>query len=144
MLRAGLKEQKNEIHSTDALEDYNDMVRTYRKMASSCNGMDVEFWGPPLWRSWHAVAANYSTDRKPFYVQFEKSLAGLLPCASCRSNFSETLEQVKAKMLGDPYKNRMEYFYYVYLVHDAVNAKLNKASPPFKEVVDAYEKHRAD
>ena len=149
MLRAGLKETlkgtRLAIASRTDHDKYNDTVRVYRDMKNACNGIDPTFWGPHVWTAWHAFASNYSVDRKVHYLQFEASLAGLLPCAACRSNFAQTLEQVKERTVAkDPYRNRMEYFYYVYLVHDAVNKKLNKESPSFADVVLEYERHRAD
>lgn len=124
----------------EAHENPNATKRLLRNVNQQKNGFTTACWGPAVWHHWHTIAQNYTPKKQSAYQAFEASLGHLLPCRACRENIGETLRAVR-----DPntYKTRAHYVYFVYRVHDAINQRLGKASPPFEEVVRKYETYRA-
>jgi hypothetical protein len=130
--------------------------------------MNVKVWGKPLWIGLHCITANYplepSSEWKKNYINFFTSLAKVLPCKYCRESFSQYLSElpmdgiyrdkngrlIKGKKRGFNFlKNRQTMHYWLYLMHNKVNAKLRgqgyltDQDPPFEEVCKKYENFRA-
>nr|QBK87623.1 MAG: Erv1/Alr family disulfide (thiol) oxidoreductase [Marseillevirus LCMAC201] len=95
-------------------------------------------WGPCFWRTLHAIAASYRPlpEVKEAFKQFVYSLTGILPCAICRGDYTHNLMQIP---LNEEYlKDAHNLFLWSYLLHDLVNKRLGKVSPPFEEIKAQY------
>jgi len=96
------------------------------------------FWGPYFWRAIHSFAASYrpSLEVKTAFKQFIYSLIGIIPCDECRDSFTRFLVQLP---LTEVYlTNAHSLFLWTYLLHDLVNKKINKTSPPFDVIKAQY------
>lgn len=102
------------------------------------NVANNKFWGPHFWRVIHSFAAAYrpTYEVKQAFKQFIYSLTGILPCDVCRQHYLENLKQLP---LTEEYlSNSHNLFLWSYLLHDLVNKKLGKYSPPFEQVKSIY------
>lgn len=110
-------------------------------------GMKTKMWGPHMWITLHVLAANYPNNPKPEdkakYKNFFVSLGEMLPCCYCRDSYS-----FFSKLLPiDNYLESSRYMqYWVYLLHNLVNQKLNVPRhlwPSFPEVTAKYQNFRS-
>ena len=106
--------------------------------------MNSNEWGPRAWFLIHAIAFNYpeepSKEDKQKFKNFIYSLGDVLPCKYCKPAFSKYLEDIPM----EPYlKDRKGASYWSYLIHDRVNKKLGKKSPPYEEIVKVFEPLRS-
>ena len=103
------------------------------------------FWGPPIWTTFHILSATYKPEHVESYLCFLNSLKDLLPCDVCRENFRKVLhENPPDSYLG----NHHDTFWYSYIIHDAVNQHvttskeekgvIGKKSPPYEQVKHHY------
>jgi len=101
------------------------------------------FWGQPIWTTFHILSATYKPEHKDAYLCFLNSLRDLLPCETCRLNFKKTLINIPP----DSYlSNNNDTFWYSYIIHDAVNKHCTsdsgeivlKESPRFEEIKHYY------
>ena len=106
--------------------------------------MNTTKWGPGGWIYLHTITFNYPLkpteyDKKRYKDFFE--INGLmLPCKYCRESYNIYIKYLPIdKFLND----REGVTYWLYRLHDLVNKKLFKESPPFEEVVTKYESIRA-
>ena len=89
------------------------------------------------------MAANAPlSGKKEEQVGFIRSLQTMLPCRYCRDSFSLILHHLPPE---DYFGTRAGFMYWVWVVHNMVNTKLNKPRPypTLEEVVTEYEKARA-
>ena len=109
-------------------------------MACTCsrNGFVPNLWGPGTWNLLHVVAANYPCSPSAADVRraetFVRSLGENLPCASCRSHFSQILGGGRGRGLAlSPavLRSRHAFFKWTVQVHNDVNARLGK--PTYKD-----------
>lgn len=106
--------------------------------------MNSNEWGPRTWFLIHTVAFNYpeepTKDDKQKFKNFIYALSDVLPCKYCKPSFKRYLEEIPL----EPYlKDRKGVSYWSYLIHDRVNKKLGKKSPPYAEIVKVFEPLRA-
>jgi hypothetical protein len=102
-------------------------------MRSSTKGM--EFAGPIKWASIHITCASYTPDKcvqikKWIELEFE-----LLPCKECRAHAAEMLKKYPIK---DYLTNNERLLFWSYIIHDEVNHRLHKKSPPWDEIKRYY------
>lgn len=110
--------------------------------------MNTAAWGGPCWIFLHCTAANAplaisAGEKHKYRVFFEKCLPELLPCSYCRKSLAEYVKELPIDAFLD---TRGGLMYYLYLMHNKVNAKLDVPKnkwPSFGEVVMKYEKYRA-
>lgn len=124
--------------------------------------MDTKEWGPRLWYSMFAIAANYPVEIDPKnkahlfkmkkHKEFFEIFQHTLPCKYCRRSYKIFLKELPLK---NYLQSRQRLMYWLYLVKDKVNKKLlkqeqenpgkfkTKKSPPFEKVCSFYEKIRA-
>ena len=120
-------------------------------MLNNANGFQTNVWGPVAWLFLHCVSLNYSQDRKRDYKRFFRSLAGVLPCGSCRTNYLSTITRHKNLRLNDDvFKSRETMAYWLFRLHNYVrrcqtNKKpfYNNTKTDFKKMVAHYERFRA-
>ena len=89
------------------------------------------FWGAPLWRTIHNLAASYTPEKKKEFKVFINSLTTLLPCEKCQQNLKKNLKKLK---VDDYLDNNHQLFLWSYFLHDMVNKELGKKSPPYVDV----------
>jgi hypothetical protein len=111
------------------------------------NGFVSTVWGPAMWLVLHCIAMNYpleptDQDRHNYRAWFE-GLAHVLPCGTCRTNFSENMRAIGY----DPYVHfgsRMQLSYLMYRLHNNVRKMQGKATTmTYTESVLLYERFRA-
>ena len=107
-------------------------------------------WGPAYWFSLHITAhgapEHPTPQQKKYYKDFYYGLQHTLPCKYCRASYSKFIKQLPI----DPYLvSRRRLAYWVYLMHNKVNAKLRRQgyeidpNPKFSDVCTYYEQYRA-
>jgi hypothetical protein len=110
---------------------------------------DVEEWAPFLWRILHGLAEHsgeivsplFADDEKRQWTLFLNLLPNILPCPFCREHASDYLrahpfvDVVKTMPVSD---FRTFIIDYLYLFHEAVNARLGKPSFDKTLLTSAY------
>ena len=129
------KTQKNKNKIPFSQEDYD-----------SNNGMLVSIWGASTWHMLHSISFNFPvnpTDSdKQHYKEFILSLQNVLPCGKCRKNLVSNFKKLPLEQKD--LESRDAFSKYIYNLHEAVNAMLNKKSGlSYENVRDTYEKFRA-
>lgn len=103
------------------------------------NGVKTYIWGNFYWYMWHLMAQNLNNFDSEF-AEFVKFLMlspqDLLPCMHCRKSFESFTKM-------EPYDIEMFIKYhslpeYVYIIHNAVNRKLNKEQQQ-SDIIKQYE-----
>jgi hypothetical protein len=99
---------------------------------------DSTLWGPCFWKMIHSFAASYKhcPENKLAFKQFIYSLTGILPCNISKDNYLLFLKQLP--LTDDYFKDANNLFLWTFLLHDLVNKKLNKISPPFQDIKSIY------
>lgn len=116
--------------------------------------MNPNKWGKPQWKSAFCVCSGYPSSptelHKIAYKQYFTSLGNVLPCVFCRQSYEIFLRLLPI----DPYlKSRYLLTYWLYLIKDRVNKKLNyqhagsrgykpKKSPKFEVIFKRLESLR--
>lgn len=101
-----------------------------------------DFWGGPVWTTFHIFAATFKPKNKEAFLLFIKViLAQLLPCEECKINLQKKLKKYPPE---NYMTNNHDAFFYSYLIHDLANIQISKQSgkerisPPFDEVKAYY------
>lgn len=106
--------------------------------------MQTSKWGPSAWTYLHSVTFNYpdtptSLQKKNIKDLFQ-NLQYTLPCKYCRDSYTVFFKYIDI----EPYlESRMGLTYWLYVIHNLVNLKLDKHLVPFSSVVKHYENLRA-
>ena len=107
--------------------------------------MQTSKWGPSAWDYLHTLTFNYpedpSDDNKKYYYELFNNLKFTLPCKYCRESYSIFFKYINIK---DYLDDREGITYWLYTIHNIVNLKLNKKKVNFIDVVNYYEKRRAN
>lgn len=95
----------------------------------------VDIIGPGVWFSFHLIAKRGTrTDLERMVDHLRKTF----PCEECRSHFTKMSHRHDLDKVKD-----IDLFKKVYEMHAIVNKRLEKATPPFEDVVDFFEDYRA-
>lgn len=101
--------------------------------------MDTYSWGPGTWQLMHSISFNYpqnpKEEDKKAYTNFIDSLKQVLPCESCKNEFTKMLKKFP---LDDFLEDTEGVVVWSYLAHHMVNIRLNKKTPEFNDVVRHY------
>lgn len=82
--------------------------------------VDPSVWGPHMWATIHTLALKADSDAEVGpYLEFINSLLFLLPCDSCRADFTKWYSIHGDPLLGQAFEWSVK-------LHNYVNAKLNK------------------
>lgn len=94
----------------------------------SQNGFQSKIWGPPAWFFLHCITMNYNPTKhsKTGYIQFFKTLQYVLPCGTCRINYSELIQSGKHKLTDDVFDSRASLVKWLFHVHNAINLRTGK------------------
>ena len=107
------------------------------------NGFQTHVWGPIAWFFLHTIAMNYDPGRhKEGYIQFFKSLQYVLPCKTCRDNYTDTIKTHKTLTLNkEVFKSRKALSVWVYRLHNYVRECQNKKKLIFQNNEADFHKH---
>ena len=110
------------------------MIKNDYSMYTSNDGMNTKVWGPHLWnylfisilgRYPVKIDINNKEHRKikHYFKSLLISLQYIMPCIYCRESYKLFIKELPIK----PYLiGRIQLMYYVYLLKDKVNKKLQK------------------
>jgi len=83
----------------------------------------------------------YCSSNKKYYYELFNNLKFTLPCKFCRESYSIFFKYID---INNYLNDRMGITYWLFIIHNIVNYKLNKKKVDFIDVVDFYEKRRAN
>jgi len=107
--------------------------------------MQTSKWGPSAWNFLHTLTFNYpenpTDDNKKYYYELFENLKFTLPCKYCRESYSIFFKYIN---INSYLNDRMGITYWLFTIHNIVNYKLNKKKVDFIDIVNYYEKMRAN
>lgn len=107
--------------------------------------MQTSKWGPGAWDFLHTITFNYpenpTNEHKKYYYELFDNLRFTLPCSHCRVSYNIFFKYIDINNYLD---DRMGISYWLFTIHNIVNLKLNKKKAKFIDVVNFYEKRRAN
>jgi hypothetical protein len=106
--------------------------------------MQANEWGPSAWKFLHTVTFAYPQDpddeTRNHYKDLFSNLRYTLPCSFCRNYFTQIFKYISI----DPYLDSREGLtWWLFVVHNLVNRKLNRDLANFEDVVLQYENYRS-
>lgn len=106
--------------------------------------MQANEWGPSAWKFLHTVSFAYplnpDEETKTNYKNLFSNLRYTLPCSFCRSYYTQIFKYISI----DPYlESRNGLTFWLFVVHNIVNRKLNRDLANYEDVVLEYENYRA-
>jgi len=89
--------------------------------------MPPEEWGPPIWTLFHCLAEKMKEESfpvviKPLFGHIYK-IASFLPCPECSQHAKSFLAKINPTRI----KNKTDFKNILYVFHNAVNKRKNKA-----------------
>lgn len=106
--------------------------------------MQTDIWGNHEWKSmaYKAFASPevFTIEDKERYKTFYIVNTTVLPCKMCRESFSMIMKYIP---IDDFLEGRYSLCYWLFIVHNLVNRKLEKALYEFKNFVFDFEQYRA-
>jgi hypothetical protein len=106
--------------------------------------MQSQKWGPHSWEFLHSVTFSFplepSDTDKENYKNFFTSIQFILPCSFCRSYYSILLKYIAIDCYLD---SRHGIVFWLFIIHNLINKKLNYPLQNFKYVMLKYENLRA-
>jgi len=117
----------------------------------SLNGFQSKVWGPSAWLFLHCVTLNYEPTRhnKKGYKAFFENLKHILPCGTCRDNYSDIIRDGKLKLSYDVFESRETLSKWLFHVHNHINIRTKNQltysndKEGFKQMKGFYEQFRA-
>ena len=107
--------------------------------------MQTSKWGPSAWNYLHTLTFNYpenpTNENKKYYYELFNNLQFTLPCKYCRESYGIFFKYIN---INDYLNDRMGITYWLYTIHNIINLKLNKKKVKFIDVVEFYERTRAN
>lgn len=101
-------------------------------------GMSPDVWGPIFWRTMHIVSLGYNPEptkrEQEDAIRFYKALETMLPCGICRAHYSEFLKEMPVEAAVG---SRDDLIYWVFQLHNKVNANLGKRQFTFDEYIQS-------
>lgn len=100
-------------------------------------------WGKHAWFLLHHVSFCYPSvpctkTRRNMY-RFVKSTSDVIPCHACRSHMRGYMDRTGFHSPSTDHLRSSEAFSrWMYALHDDVNTRLGKSSPPFDEIKNLY------
>jgi hypothetical protein len=106
--------------------------------------MQSNKWGNHAWEFSHYVSFNYPVKPtladKEYCKTYFENLKNILPCKICKNSYAFFYDNFPI----DEYLNdRNGVVYWLYIIHNIVNLKLNNKLSPFKCIILKYENDRA-
>lgn len=98
--------------------------------------MSPDVWGPIFWNTMHIVSLGYNPEpserEQDDAIRFYKSLETMLPCGICRTHYAQFLQEMPVEQAV---KSRDDLIYWVFQLHNKVNANLGKREITFNEYI---------
>lgn len=106
--------------------------------------MQTDSWGPSEWESMHFKTFGspevFDAETKNLYVTFFKTNVRIIPCSMCQTAFSNMMRYFPVELYAD---SRYGLCFWLFIMHNLVNRKLEKPLEMFCNVVYKYENMRA-
>lgn len=106
--------------------------------------MQTDSWGEHAWETFAFVAfgspERLDADDKINYKNYYESFKCVAPCSLCRKAYGEMIKYIA---IDDYINTRDGLCYWVFLVHNLVNRKLDKPLMTLNKVIYKYENMRA-
>jgi len=106
--------------------------------------MQSNKWGPDAWSFFHTLSFNYPIDPKQCdkdaYKTFFENMKLMLPCSVCRKSYIFFYDNFP---INDYLEDRNGVTYWLFILHNIVNLKLDKPIAKFRDIVLKYENNRA-
>jgi hypothetical protein len=106
--------------------------------------MQTDFWGPHAWETLHHISFGspeiLDMDDKTNYKLFYSNIKCVLPCSLCRTAFKNMIKYV---IIDDYIDTRDGLCYWVFVLHNLANRKLDKKLETFADVIYKFENMRA-
>lgn len=110
--------------------------------APTPNLSDPKYVGPGIWFSIHNLSYNAHDDEgRKMAIKYIYDIQQNFPCQECKQHFGEYLRNNPPPVdgRGPMLDGRdLSLFYWSWLFHNAVNARLGKVRPTFDQVYQAY------
>lgn len=106
--------------------------------------MQTDSWGPSEWESMHFKAFGspevFTDETKELYATFFKTNVQIIPCSMCQHAFGNMMKYFPIELYLD---SRYGLCFWLFIMHNLVNRKLEKPLEVFSNVVYKYENMRA-
>ena len=111
------------------------------------NGFVSSIWGPAFWLVLHCITMNYplepTNDDKTSYRTWFEGLRYVLPCGTCRLNFTQNLRDIHYDPVTH-FQSRLSFSFLVYKLHTRVRQLQGKHTDmTFMQCLTLYEQFRA-
>ncbi len=111
--------------------------------------MNVSRWGPSAWTVLHGLSdrlpAILSKGQVDFLVDLSRQLESVLPCIYCRQSYSQFYQEVPLERIltyNRPY--RILWDWWIWVIHNKVNRKLERAHYGFAGLDRSFYRHKTD
>lgn len=96
-------------------------------------------WGCASWSFLHNITFNYplkpnNQDKINFFKYF-KYLGFILPCSECKNHYKKLFQYIDIKLFLN---NRYSLIWWLFIIHNLINKRLNKQLYEFKDLIDRY------
>ena len=106
--------------------------------------MQTDSWGPHEWESMQNKAFGspeiFDKDTKRRYALYFETNVQIIPCSTCQSAFSNMMNYIPIDSYLD---GRNGLCFWIFMMHNLVNRKLDKPLAIFSQVIFKYENFRA-
>ena len=96
-------------------------------------------WGFEAWTFLHIITFNYSLNpnfqEKKNYYQFFKNIGNVLPCSDCQIHYNKIFKYIDIKLFLE---NRYGLIWWLYVIHNLINKKINKQIYKFENLIKKY------
>lgn len=112
------------------------------------NIMNTNKWGPPMWKSLHAISFGYPVkpthEQKKSYMTFFLSVGDVLPCSFCRVSYKKYIYSHPTILDDSIMASRYTLTKWLFDIHNRINEKLGVTyDVTYKDVVMYYESYRS-
>ena len=106
--------------------------------------MQTDLWGPIEWESMQNKAFGspvvFDNETKNKYRTYFEINVQIIPCSMCQSAFGNMIKYIP---ITDYLDGRDSLCFWIFMMHNLVNRKLNKPLAVFSHVIHKYENNRA-
>lgn len=96
-------------------------------------------WGLESWSFLHNITFNYplkpNNQEKNNYYKYFKYLGNILPCSECKNHYNNLFKYINIKLFLD---DRYSLIWWLFIIHNLINKKLNKNIYNFKQLITRY------
>ena len=114
------------------------------EILDNTNGFQTHVWGPVDWFFLHCVVMNFDPNKSDIrgYKSFFKNLRHVLPCKSCRDNYTKTIMYHKTlKLSNEIFSSRENLVYWLFSLHNYVRKCQNNKKLIYENTPNDFHKH---